>query len=378
MRQGRYRYQMIEQEQLNQWAPALSRLFNDWRASKEAGRLRDWELVGLYLVVFVFLHRPREKWRPAARVFEPREGCWAMVEQTGAQHLKSLVSDEKAREWAACASWVWGAMPALRGVPEKVLRSLRGWRAGRFPLRLFHRVPLAMELLQLQVLGERCVSLLLAESEIQQAVEEGRDVWSFALHDLLHADHFFGQPEWIGSQRFLSDLFLRVLQSEFFIAAQDIDPEYRAALEYVAADMNAHPVFIFLSFHAKTLEHFKRQKAVSLSSKLSIALETEWREFWCRGLKTLALTPTQWEVFADMGKTKRMTSWQSTATGEQLNGHKVSSTQRDSNDQERAVAMDAAVLERVLQEAGQELISNERLRRDGPEKDCVSEENIMN
>jgi hypothetical protein len=40
--------------------------------------------------------------------------------------------------------------------------------------------------------------------------------------------------------------------------------------------------------------------------------------------------------------------------------------------------MDAAVLERVLQEAGQELISNERLRRDGPEKDCVSEENIMN
>lgn len=306
MRQGRYRFQMIEEKKLAEWAPALSSVFEQWMTLLKKGELAEWEFVAYYLIVFVFLNRPQEKWGNAAiaSLTSIQKRNLEQVLATIESSLRTIVPKESWKRLPACLSWVYGPMLQLRGVPAKVLWSLQGWRAARLDLLLMHRVPLAQELLALQVKGQRCVSALIRSDEIKEPVETGRDVWSFCLHDLLHASHFYGDPELIGSQKYLSSLFLRAWEQSSLRDWLQHDPQLATEFEYVAADMNAHPVYIFFSFYAKILEFFKRREGYRVTAPLPHSVEEEWRRQWRNFLSEFVDSPSSLEVFAELPRTE--------------------------------------------------------------------------
>ncbi len=280
MRKGRYRYQMIEEEKLKQWAYPLSVVFEIWKKEVEAGELASWEFVARYLLIFVFLNRPMEKWSKrkdlSAEETNRKDKMYLQVSDAFA----GLFTKEQLLKWNDSCTWVYGDLRQLRGVPEKVLKSLRGWRDCEFDLFVLHYVPSAEELLKFQVQGKRCVTALVTEEQIPIPVEEGRDVWSFCLHDLLHASHFFGDPKQNLSQRYLASFFLKAWQYQGFQNWLAEDQKFALDFTYVAADMNAHPVYIFMSFYAKVLECYKRQNGYQENELLSSADECRWSLFW--------------------------------------------------------------------------------------------------
>lgn len=301
MRKGRYRFQMIEEEQLNKWAEPLSRLFELWQREVKEGNLAPWDFVARYLLIFVFLNRPHEKWS--------KQGHKKDFDRLGRMNHQvkeafgGVLNEDHLNQWEKCSPWIYGDLANLRGVPEKVLRSLRGWREGSFDLFLIHFIPSAKELLAFQVQGKRCVTALVTSDQIKIPAETGRDVWSFCLHDLLHASHFFADAKQNSSQKYLASFFLEAWEQPLFQSWLSKDPQFAADFTYVAADMNAHPVYIFLSFYAKVLEYFKRQKGYSTAEVLSFAEELQWRDLWEKFLGEVTKSSEAQEVLGSLCET---------------------------------------------------------------------------
>lgn len=306
MRKGRYRFQMIEEEKLRAWAPSLERLFCTWKSGLDSGFIEEWEFVAAYLVLFVFLHRPQEKWSAHVPVSpsERQRAALDFFQTTAKQELALLVDDERLPCWELCSTWIYGSMKSLRGVPEKVLRSLQAWREEEYQLVVLHRVPSAQELLKLQVEGIRCVTALIQKEEIERPVETGRDVWSFCLHDLLHASHFFGDPINIGAQKYLSHLFLTAWEKTSLAQWLDEDPQFASEFEYVAADMNAHPVYLWMSFYAVVLDFYKRRLGMPTSESLVLDQEEHWQYFWREWI--VELIPSSSSIFESFISIPRM------------------------------------------------------------------------
>jgi hypothetical protein len=305
VRQGKYRFQMIEEQKLQLWATPLESIFQKWTRQLDVGNLKSWEFVVAYLLIFVFLNRPKEKWR-LNPLFSMTEGRQVLITSVQ-EEFGALLSEGQLQRWADCLSWLDGKMMSLRGVPEKVLMSLRGWRESRYQLELMHTIPSAQELLDMQRHGRRCVSALIRANEITGPVETGRDVWSFCLHDLLHASHFFGNPEWICAQRFLSDFFLRAWKESSLQTYLLADPEFASDYEYIAADMNAHPVYILCSFYAKFLEQFKRRSGYSSAQILPAQEEIRWQEIWRKFLDDMILDSDLKSTLGELATTRDST-----------------------------------------------------------------------
>jgi hypothetical protein len=287
---------MIEIEKMRQWAPGLAPLFQEWQQLLLQGKVPAWEFVAHYLLLFVFLNRPTEKWPQYKLLSSGQSESSVCFSKTVNAHLMGLVSEVQLAAWERCRHWVYSDMKSLRGVPEKVLQSLRGWRDGSYELQLMFEIPSAQELLRIQQGGRRCVSVLVKKTEIEGPVETGRDVWSFCLHDLLHASHFFGEPKYFQAQRFLSAFFLQAWEHSPLGQWLEKDPEFSREFIYVAADMNAHPVYILYSFYAKVLAFYKRQRGVSESEVLAPEAELLWRRFWSDWLAQLVLAPSMREA----------------------------------------------------------------------------------
>lgn len=203
--------------------------------------------------------------------------------------------------------------PRLKGVPGKATESFRRWRDGEIDLDLLFYVPRGNDLLSLQTQGRRCVSCLITKSEILNAVEDERDVLSFCLHDFLHASHFFAPPEIFRSQRFLSAFFLHLLNWESFERQLNQDSLWRKDFLYIATDMNAHPVHVFLSFYSKMLDYFKRIHGPAGENQGSaftpvdpLTTASRWVQFWERFIKDLQgsgfpLTNSFYEFLGSLG-----------------------------------------------------------------------------
>jgi hypothetical protein len=278
---------MIEEQQMRAWAPALAPLFARWRERYDRGELRDWEFAAHYFFLFVFLQRPQEKWSQQKLLTSLNSPNLVPLAADVQEFLGSEGLGSPREDWGRGASWVYGDMRSLRGIPDKVLQSLRGWRQGTHALHLRFDIPSAPALLRQQVQGQRCVSVLISKEELEAPVETGRDAWSFCLHDLLHASHFFAEPKYHRAQRYLSHFFLQAWEQSPLGPWLLADPEFSSEFIYVAADMNAHPVYILASFYAKVLAHFKRMNGFVVTEPLAPEAEAHWRGFWVDFLREL-------------------------------------------------------------------------------------------
>jgi len=133
---------------------------------------------------------------------------------------------------------------AFRATPEAVHRTLLNWEEGHYPLILMERIPSVQEVLAQQVQGRRCVTLLTREDQLARFVLGERDPLGFGMHDLIHADHFFHNNQLrqgqIGFYRQLKTLLDAGAFSPW-LAREGFEER----LEYLAADMNSHPLHLW-------------------------------------------------------------------------------------------------------------------------------------
>lgn len=135
----------------------------------------------------------------------------------------------------------------LKSLPCTVARSLCLWRTGRYRLKLLNYKPSPLELLKMQVQGFRCVSLL--SEDWGAFIDQERDVFSFVIHDLIHADHFFSQPQLFELQKYFYREILQLTERGFFDRAT-MTENSKNLIEYICSDMNSHPVHLYKTLKA--------------------------------------------------------------------------------------------------------------------------------
>jgi hypothetical protein len=82
---------------------------------------------------------------------------------------------------------------------------------------------------------------IFSEAKHWLEMHEGRDAYSFILHDLIHADHFFGKPEWREGQIEFYKRCLTLWRLPEFQDQLAQDSLLREQFEYAYSDMNSHP-----------------------------------------------------------------------------------------------------------------------------------------
>jgi hypothetical protein len=151
----------------------------------------------------------------------------------------------------------------VRGIPEVVASGLLAWARDGRPARLVARIPAAREILRRQSRGQRYISLV--DDEAARAFGDPRhpDGLAFALHDLCHLEKFVAPEHHRGQigffravDRALDDPALAALQATF-------DEQWRADRDYVIADMNGSPIFLFALLKMRVNMAVRRRLALT-------------------------------------------------------------------------------------------------------------------
>lgn len=167
---------------------------------------------------------------------------------------------------------------SLRSIPLAVPRSLSLWRRSPEKLRLCSFIPTPVEVMRMQAQGVRCVSVLTRTEEMTSFVEEGRDVLGFAVHDLIHADHFFCDPARAQAQIRFSGFLGRLHVSEWIQERLKKDVEFMGEWHYLISDMNTVPLHLFKTLKAILLASLKREWSVDFRRDLPVGAEERFRE----------------------------------------------------------------------------------------------------
>jgi hypothetical protein len=145
----------------------------------------------------------------------------------------------------------------LRGVRRRVNVALIGWLKDEWRLSLCESVPGVREVLRMQILGTRPVTVIAGYPRLLEPVQEKSDAFSFVRHDLEHAWQFFRDPESHDAQRRFAQMLDRALEQGVF-TPYVADPVFSEKLDYLAADMNTHVMHslqylraILLDFHLR-------------------------------------------------------------------------------------------------------------------------------
>jgi len=219
LRQRRFRRFLFSEAELSAHAPELEAALTPVRDLWRRQSVSEPEIAALYIKRFLSVLRPRD--------------------YRGGPHGEILTSTPHALSPTVGEF----AFLSFRSVPLAVNRALVAWSEGRAALEIFDHVPDAMTILQRQSQGRRVVTCIFEPKLLSRHVEDARDPLGFALHDLIHADHFFRFRDWFEGQKdFYQRTLARLEQGDF---AHILNDEKKARrFEYVIADMNSHPAHL--------------------------------------------------------------------------------------------------------------------------------------
>jgi hypothetical protein len=140
------------------------------------------------------------------------------------------------------------ATTRLHRVERAAAQALVAWSGGARDVELLHRAATAREITRMQALGRRCVSLL------PEGADTGRheDVLAFCLHDLCHLEKLNDPEHRRGQMGFFAALDA-AMEGDAWAAleARVDDAAWRVDRDYVAADMNGSPIFLFAALKMK-------------------------------------------------------------------------------------------------------------------------------
>lgn len=155
---------------------------------------------------------------------------------------------------------------SLKGVRQDSQLGLLGFIDRSFALDLRFDIPTPKEMLDHQCEGRRYVTLLLDPSDQSRQIGRFNGAYEFVMHDLEHANKFFGDSfSHRGQVRFFNNLRAFLPQLEPWMK----DPLFGKDMDYLKSDMNSHPVHLF-----------KYLKAIVLTSSLRLGEEAALNNLW--------------------------------------------------------------------------------------------------
>jgi len=137
----------------------------------------------------------------------------------------------------------------IKPLPESALRSLFKLGQKNFPLLIIDHEPTPLELLNIQIRGQRIITFNEDYETWPDKLYGERDTLSFIIHDLIHADHFFKDEKQhqgqIGFYKLIHTIYHDADLEKLFL-----NEKFKSGFEYIISDMNAHPVHLFQTFKA--------------------------------------------------------------------------------------------------------------------------------
>lgn len=178
----------------------------------------------------------------------------------------------------------------IKGVCEDAARGIAAWSRG-LEIVVFDRVPVPLEVLRLQALGARCVSLL--ADGVPTAPHA--DALMFLLHDLCHIGKF-ADPRYYREQVGFFATFAGVVGGAGWQALEaELDADWISARDQVLCDMNGSSLFLFAAFKMKLKMAARRSVAQAngrppvLYGPLDASEKATYRELLGRALALLGL-----------------------------------------------------------------------------------------
>ena len=160
------------------------------------------------------------------------------------------------------------------GVIPNVPAALCAWLAGRWSLILCEHVPSPAEVLHMQVLGTRPVTILSEYPRCLRPVLKKANAHAFMIHDLEHAYKYFYDPYLHdGQKRFFAGIYRAVRQGDFDVYRRD--PTFADKFDYLISDMNTHVMHSLQFLRAILIEHRLRREQKRSSDSLSAEAREE-------------------------------------------------------------------------------------------------------
>ncbi len=186
-----------------------------------------------------------------------------------------------------------GQRPCLqfgfRGIPESAHQSLEAWLFQKYPLVLFVEVPDVQTVLKLQSEGKRCVSVIRDPQLINHYILGERDAFSFTIHDLIHADHFFSDPRQMYIQIGFSRFMKVLAETSMIQQALHSNLRFNEQFEYAASDMNSHGAHLCKYLKAILQQH-------GLFDQVADILPWNYQKIWQEHFERLSTPQENIEV----------------------------------------------------------------------------------
>lgn len=279
IRAGRFKHRLLEQDFLQ--SEAMSKaidLIQEFKSLHNSKLLSDFEWTAIYIFILSYLRRPKDFLGGPHKEFDSSQISGKLTLQdlrnlTKLPILSSRFSGAENFLEIFCSH-------SLRSIPISVQKSILFWYQNPQSLIHYEIIPSPKDVMDMQALGKRCVSVLTKPTEMQSFVEAGRDVLGFVVHDLIHADHFFRDPEQAQTQIAFSKK-MQLLNS--LPKIQDrlkTDIEFMSEWHYLISDMNTVSLHLLKSLKAILLASYKRQYQVAYKDDLPASVEFEFQKFW--------------------------------------------------------------------------------------------------
>ena len=249
MRAGRFKKQMLSPQLLQSRAEVSSEFLEKLKKIWQQKLINEAEFTGIYLMYFAWLKSPY-KWLLAQHAFAP---------QTLAKTISETLLEILPAGIEKPLSEV-GSVPEfferyrLRGVPENARTVMQKWLQGEWVLRALTAEADVTEMLMSQAEGVRLVTLYCDLPTVAQGALHGRDVFSFALHDLMHAYEFFYLPASRDSQKGMYRLLLQSHTAGVF--ADILRSPMQESLEYIFSDLNAYAIHMLRALKGVFRKYF--------------------------------------------------------------------------------------------------------------------------
>jgi len=146
---------------------------------------------------------------------------------------------------------------------------------GEWSAAITSHIPTPLEVLRLQTEGLRVVTVLTKKDRVLLPVLTKKHALEFMLHDLEHLYKFEFDPELKKQQIFLAKYILQSHELGFFDEFLK-DPHFRDKFDYLASDMNTHPMHSLQYMKAFFLEYLLRLEGHVRGGFLSPEGETRY------------------------------------------------------------------------------------------------------
>jgi len=155
----------------------------------------------------------------------------------------------------------------------------------KYPITVLDYEPSPQELLHIQCEGRRIITFKNDFAHWPTQKFGKRDPLSFWLHDCIHAEHFFSQPEnfkaQLGFYKFVAD----AVASRCWPELAD-NQGFAGDFSYLISDMNSHPLHLFKTLKAITDIHFKAESVGIWDRVISVTTRSTTEANALRNLNT--------------------------------------------------------------------------------------------